>query len=232
MRKVDPVKKHKHSTQRLPTLPFLALWTMGHAAIWPFANLFIETSTFNDMPELLQVLFVFCVIGTLSAIWQSALMRGVFRLRVRNWIPLTILAWMVGAVLAHWYTGFPGGIVSPQVPFAIAYAVPALLQAWLLRHTLRGSWLWASAGIISALVFLLPITEMSYGSIVLALFLGSAGWGLLSGSTLVWLVRGSQRNAILPPRNSAAPQRGAWAVWKEGLRTNHDPGRRKRTRTK
>jgi len=56
---------------------------------------------------------------------------------------------------------------------------------------LQSSWLWAGSGIISALLFLLPIDQMSYGAIFVALFLGSAGWGLLSGSTLVWLLRNS-----------------------------------------
>lgn len=185
------MKKHHHTSQCLGTIPFLALWTIGHALIWPFVNIFLENDLFYDMPELLQVLFIFCVIGTLSALLQAVLMRSVFRLRVRNWVPLTALGWLAGAAIAQWYTGFPGGSVEPQIPFAIAYAVPALLQAWLLRHKLRGSWLWAGSGIISALLFLLPIDQMNYDAIFLALFLGSAGWGILSGSTLVWLIRNS-----------------------------------------
>lgn len=125
---------------RLDTKAWL-LWTAGFVAfIIGGALATAATGRINDAASaLLGGLIAGAVIG--AGQWLVA--RRL--LDPRTWIPATAVAMSIGLAVGAWVVGY-GTSLGELVLMGFITGIPlGVAQAWLLRDSLAGAWIWAAA---------------------------------------------------------------------------------------
>lgn len=143
-------------------------------------------------------------VGRLVGEAQAHLLRRQFGTAPHSWKTLSGGSWLfLGMGLAQ---VFIAGSLPHAAVFAALFALPALVQAHALRHTLPQTWLWVLASITSGVIFSLPLAAglpLTLGVLGAALGVGGLLHGAVMGMTLMWLFN-SSANRPAPPATAQA----------------------------
>ncbi|MCA9912363.1 MAG: hypothetical protein KC496_03405 [Anaerolineae bacterium] len=159
-------------------------WIGWSAIAWAIVGIVASLNEFNDLNLIVQVMIVFGLAGILLSRVQAFLLQRRISAALKLWVPVSNLSWIIGSstiyALMHYQMGSDQ---TMQMVFGAIFAIPALTQAWLLRHRVPQSWLWALAGAVSGIIFMVPI-------LALERLMNDSLWLILgSGGALVGLIQ-------------------------------------------
>lgn len=178
------MQKKRKPSATMRTLPFWIFWIGWSAITWGIVGIVSSLDAFNDLTLMLQVLIVFSLGGILLSRVQAFLLQRWLGTSLKRWVPVTNLSWIIGSTVIYGLLHYQvGSDQAAQLVFGAIFAVPAITQAWMLRKRLVQTWLWALAGAVSGIVFVIPIVALQF-------VLEDALWLLLGmGGALVGLIQ-------------------------------------------
>ena len=150
-------KKKKHIWP-LGWAPFLVLWIGLNILIHLMTQSALDLLSFSDLAVSYFVINV--LKWTLQAMGQAYLLQRLFQRSFRFWVPVTVVAYIVGSILNNALTA------SVEMPSTLHWTVqiilismPSLLMTaivqWaILRRRVKFAWLWIVATVALILPFL------------------------------------------------------------------------------
>jgi|GEM_PF-3557536 len=165
---------------------------------------------------------------------QKRLLSQLFHVKIKRWILLTWLGWVVAYIVLDSIrismTGFQAeDIISFNIRFGVVLVlVTVLTQWWLLRQELRAAWAWVAAHLAFLLGTTLLIDRFAYSAIQLfstAIFQPLNEYltlkfmalllGIITGGALLWIRQAQAKtksigtNATIAPSNSYTETTGS-----------------------
>jgi hypothetical protein len=202
-------KRHEKSKvvvrEGLHPMSFIGLWAMAHlfgwvglmtiVVIWQqIANsvLFLGNLPYWLYNHWITYPFYGLIIGGLTALAQPWLMEQQSGLRPRHWLKLSFPAWAIaGLALMRLMTGdcyYECSDSNRQLWIGLAlllwFGLPPLIQSFALWREMRGAWLYALSGIVSAVLayFLYLQFAWTYSEAMYATLFGALAQALLTGT--------------------------------------------------
>jgi len=178
------MQKKSKPEQRLSTRLFSAAWIAWTAIVWGIVGTFAVRNAFLDLPMWAQVLIIFGGSGIALSHIQNLLLKFWQGTVVKHWVPASNLAWIIGSSLIYaLMQSRMNSEQAGQLVFGAIFAIPAIVQAYLLRNHLKQTWLWALTGLVSGILLVLPMLAFGLED-------GDFLWfGLALGGALIGLVQ-------------------------------------------
>lgn len=189
--------KIKNSSLRLSSGQFLFFWILISIAVMLLQR--VITSGYTTLIDnwvmyirLLSALTITFCAGILS-IFQQNLLARYAGIQITHWWWLSAIAWGASSYVASELL-FPltrafgashplSFTVLVSTLTGLQLAIPGLVQAWLLRHDIRNSWIYAVGAILSGVAWGIFATVTEINTISVFLF-----YAVITGLVLVKLV--------------------------------------------
>ncbi len=167
---------------------FLGLWLLGHGLAWlPFM---IMTETSLDDTVIAFAIFIGIFLGGITSATQYLLIHRQFGHNIKWWMPLSTIAWIIGAITLYSIDLFNTEFTSFNFTIQmLVLAGPAILvQLFLLRKYIKQSWLWGLANFAGLATFATGLVTLSNGDTnFLTVAISYGLFASATGMTLLWL---------------------------------------------
>jgi hypothetical protein len=201
----------------LHPMSFIGLWTMAHLFGWVglMTIALIWEQVKNSLPFLsnlpywlynnwMMYAFYGLVIGGLTALAQPWLMQQQSGLRPKHWLKLSFPAWTIaGLALMRLMRGDCYYECSDSMQnlwtglaLLLWFGLPPLIQSFALWREMRGAWLYALSGIVSAALayFLYLQFAWTYSETMYATLFGALAQALLTGTAYLSILAQNRQN--------------------------------------
>jgi hypothetical protein len=162
----------KSTPIRMDVNVFLALWITAYILVylllyaidrtyWTFINrapddTAIQLINMQEDWKLVGFMLMALLFGLILPVAQTTLIRRHFGIRIRQWVMMSVIGWLVGGFFAYYAESvrYPAFTMDGFVLSLLAFWMPAvLLQAMLLRRGVKQWWLWIVMNLIGVLLF-------------------------------------------------------------------------------
>lgn len=189
--------KTKNSSLRLSSGQFLFFWILIGIAVMLLQRVITVgyTTLIDNWVEHIRLLsalaITFC--AGIFSIFQQGLLERYAGIHIPHWWWLSAIAWGASSYVASelispltWTFGAGslfGLTILVSVLIGLQLAIPGLVQAWLLRHNLRNTWIYAVGAILTGIAWGIFASVTGLNSISVLVF-----YAVVTGLVLVKLV--------------------------------------------
>jgi hypothetical protein len=221
--RLEAVAKRDEKSKRvvregLHPISFIGLWTMAHLFGWVglMALVIIWEQVRYALPFMSDLAYTLfnnywvsyplygLIIGGITAVAQPWLMQQQSGIRPKHWLKLSVPAWTIAGLalmrlmrgdcyyecfdsMQHLWTG---------LALLLWFGLPPLIQSLALWREMRGAWLYALSGMVSAALayFLYLQFDWTYSESMYATLFGALAQALLTGAAYLTILAQTRQN--------------------------------------
>jgi|GEM_PF-2790117 len=178
------------------TRQLLAILWLGIALLWPLnhALFILEHSQLWPLDDYklinaIQLVISGLLLGGMVARTQKRLIERTFGLYITGWLRWSLIGALAGGLVAYLAGPRPG---SESAALLVLFTAMSFTQWWRLRDFTYEGWLWVLANFSGAALYVTFLSAAHFSSpvgLLVALLIASTGQQIVTGITLLWLLR-------------------------------------------
>lgn len=157
------------------------LFILVHSQIWPLEG--------YGLVNAIQMVTSGLLLGGMMARTQQRLIESTFGLHITGWLRWSLIGALAGGLVSHLAGPHPA---AESAALLVLFTAMSFTQWRRLRDFTYEGWLWVLANFSGAALYVTFLSAAHFSSLVgllVALLIASTGQQIVTGVTLLWLLR-------------------------------------------